>query len=86
MGANDQPTSRTFLDSNRFSENVSKVPLDELRPYAGKHVAWNWEGTRILACGEDEEVVALNLRAQGIPLDEVVFSFVDPMDGTSLLY
>jgi hypothetical protein len=85
MGANDQPTSRTFLDSNRFSENVSKVPLDELRPYAGKHVAWNWEGTRILACGEDEEVVALNLRAQGIPLDEVVFSFVDPMDGTSLL-
>jgi len=86
MGANDKLNSPRFLDSNRFHENVSKVPLEELRPYAGKHVAWDWEGTRILACGEDEEVVALNLRAQVIPLDEVVFSFVDPMDGASLLY
>lgn len=86
MGANGKADYPGWLDSNRFHENVSKVPLEELLPYAGKHVAWNWEGTRILACGEDEEVVALNLRAQGIPLDEVVFSFVDPMDGTSLLY
>ena len=85
MGANDKPNSRKSLDSNQFSENMSKVPLEELRPYAGKHVAWNWEGTHILACGEDEEGVALSLRAQGITLDEVVLSFVDPMDGTSVL-
>jgi hypothetical protein len=34
-------------------ENRDRFPIDQLRPYIGKYVAWNWEQTQILDSNED---------------------------------
>jgi hypothetical protein len=57
-------------------ENRAKIASVELAKYHGKHVAWNLEGTRILACGEDDSQVLQALHRAGIATDEVVFAYV----------
>jgi hypothetical protein len=34
-------------------DNRERFPLEELRPYIGKYVAWDWEFGRILDSDED---------------------------------
>jgi hypothetical protein len=65
-----------------YEENRSKFPLDELAKYAGKHVAFSPDGTRIVASGESIEEVEEQLMAAGIDPSQVVGSYVDP-PGTS---
>jgi hypothetical protein len=61
-----------------FFENQRKVSPDELGPYAGKHIAWSWDGATILASGSDREEVVAALTRLGIPTGQVVFDYVDP--------
>jgi hypothetical protein len=56
--------------------NREAVPPAELEPYYGKHVAWNMEGTKILASGADELEVFHALRSAGYDPEQVVFSYV----------
>ena len=60
-----------------FTRNRSQVPLDELRKWVGKHVAWNWEGTRIVAGAETPEGLIDELRRAGVDPGHVVFGYVD---------
>jgi hypothetical protein len=68
------------LDLADYVANRSRFPPEELAKYAGKHVAFNAEGTRIIAAGDDLQQVVEKLRAEGISPSRVVHSFVDPPD------
>lgn len=70
-------------DLSHYDENRSKFPLEELAKYAGKHIAFSLDGTRILASGDSIEEVEEQLIAAGINPSQVVGSYVDPPDVTS---
>jgi hypothetical protein len=63
-----------------YDRNRANFPLDELAKYAGQQVAFNLEGTRILASAATEEELEKVLVTKGIAPDRVVVGYVDPMD------
>ena len=71
-----------WIDPN-FHVNRINFPWQELEKYAGQHIAWNWDATKVLASGADEEEVLHKLEAAGIDTNLVVFDFID--DGTTYL-
>jgi hypothetical protein len=74
-----------WINGQLFNENRNKFPADELRKYAGQHVAWNREGTRILAGDEDLPAAVAKLQAAGFHTGEVVWSWVPAAEVDSLL-
>ena len=50
-------------------------PVD-LAPYAGKFVAWDLDRSRVLASGNDDAEVLRVLQSKGIPVEQVIFSYV----------
>ena len=67
-------------DLSHYAENRSKFPLEELAKYAGKHIAFSPDGTRIVASGATEEELEAALQAAGIHFSQVVWSYVDGPD------
>jgi hypothetical protein len=63
----------------QFMENLARFRADQLRQFAGQRVAWNWEGTCIVAAGKDYDEVYQRLQEAGIDSSEVVFDFVDDL-------
>ncbi len=57
-------------------KNRQQFPLQELMKYAGKYVAWSPDGTRIIACDEDEERLDQAMIAGGHDPAEVLVSFI----------
>ncbi len=68
-----------------FIENTNRFPPEELARYAGRYVAWNLEGTKILASGADHRELYANLAAAGIEMSSVVQSYVPGPDEDTLL-
>jgi hypothetical protein len=64
------------MNWNQHVENRFAFPEEELQKYYGKHVAWNLDGTQIVASGGDDLEVFNAVRAAGNPTDQVVFSYV----------
>ena len=69
-----------FIDSKRYNENRNRLPPELLEPYAGQYVAFNAEGTCVLAHGEDRLAVVAMLRARGIDPQTVVYSRIPGAD------
>jgi hypothetical protein len=67
-------------DLSHYEENRRKFPLEELARYAGKHIAFSPDGTRIVASGATEEELEVALQAAGIHFSQVVWSYVDGPD------
>jgi hypothetical protein len=76
---NAKPVSE-LPDLQQFLKNRAHFPPEELRPYAGSYVAWNLEGTRILASACDEPTLHERLLALGIDPARVVGSYIDPLE------
>jgi hypothetical protein len=68
------------IDLVAFAKNRSRFPPEDLLPYAGQHIAWSADGTRVLASGRDMDEVENKVIAAGIAPDQVVFDFIDPPD------
>ncbi|MGL4552638.1 MAG: hypothetical protein ACRC33_15805 [Gemmataceae bacterium] len=67
------------VDIVLFGKNRRRVDPASLTVYANKRIAWNGDGTCILASGTDYEDVIEELKRLGIPTDRVVFDWVpDP--------
>jgi hypothetical protein len=63
----------------QFRRNRDAFPEDLLRPYWGKRVAWNAEGTQIVASGATEDEVFDRLEELGIDPCQTVGEFIfDP--------
>ena len=72
------------MDMQLFQKNRQLFPSKELAKYAGQYVAWSPDGTRILACNEDELRLATAVRAAGHNSGEVLIAYV-PADDEILL-
>ena len=72
-----------WIDPNH-DKNRREFPTEELWKYIGKHVAWSWDGTRIVASGDTMDEVFQQLDKIGIPHDRVVHGFVDDPDVSHL--
>jgi len=68
------------LDYALHMENRRNFPRDELNRFIGKHIAFSFDGSRIVASGEDLRELEANLVAAGIDPSRVVFDYVDPPD------
>jgi hypothetical protein len=60
-----------------FFENQAKVPWQVLEPYRGQHIAWSWDGSKILAADPDQEQLWNKLESLGHNPRRVVFDYVD---------
>ena len=67
-----------------YFENRHKFPIDELAKYEDQHIAWSWDGSRILASASTEEELDGKLKAAGIDLSRVVYDYVPPGDVSQL--
>jgi hypothetical protein len=67
-----------------FFENRHKYPIDELVKYEDQHIAWSWDGTRILANASTEEELGRKLGAAGIDPSRVVFDYAPRGDVSQL--
>ncbi len=76
---NAKPTC-DLPDLTQFLKNREHFPVEELRQYAGQYVAWNLDGTRIVASAIDESTLQAQLVELGIDPAEVVGSYVDPLE------
>jgi hypothetical protein len=56
--------------------NREKIPSEEIDRFRGQHVAYSWEGDRILAGAPSERELIEQLLAGGIDPQRVVFSYV----------
>lgn len=57
-------------------KNRERFPQADLIKYEGQHVAWNFDGTHILAGDEDAQRLVARLDASGYSRDDYVLSFV----------
>ncbi len=77
MHANSQPLEP--IDTVKFDENRWRIPPEQLLPYAGLHVAWNAEGTEIVASGKTRREVYEALEVLGINSSQVVHDYIDDL-------
>jgi hypothetical protein len=63
-----------------FFENQHKYPIDELAKYEDQHIAWSWDGTRILASASDYDELDRKLKAMGIDPSRVVHDYIPRSD------
>jgi hypothetical protein len=61
-----------------YFENKNKFPREQLDVYRGEHIAWSWEGDRVVGHAPTEEELVQQLEAAGIDPHRVVFDYVDP--------
>jgi hypothetical protein len=79
MSSNGRPPDPSPEELQLFDENIRKVPMEDLAPYLGKHVAWSLDGAHIVASGDDYREVNDKVVAAGIPPNRVVFDYIkDP--------
>jgi hypothetical protein len=53
------------MSLEQFIKNCNAFPADELERYAGQHIAWSPDGTRILAHDHDPLKVLAAVKALG---------------------
>jgi hypothetical protein len=78
MTSNSKPPAPA--DLRYYQENRRKFPPEELAKYAGQYVAFNSDGTKILASGANMDEVESQLRATGVRPSDVVGSYIPPPD------
>lgn len=68
---------------NEHHQNRARLSEEQLRPYYGKEVAWNLDGTQIVASGDDFDQVFQAVLDAGLDPEHVVFAEVDPPETAS---
>ncbi len=66
--------------TTEFFENRRKFPEAELMKYAGKHIAWSWDGSQIVASADSMQELHEQVNALGLDSSRVVYSYVDRPD------
>lgn len=61
-----------------FERNRERLPAGERARWAGQHVAWAWDGTRIVAGAASLADLLVELRRLNVDPAGVVFDYIDP--------
>ncbi len=69
-----------WVDGALYNRNRNRFTLEELTPYAGQYVAFNLEGSRILASGADRSEVEARLVAAGLNPARAVVERIPALD------
>jgi hypothetical protein len=80
-----QTETKGWIDGNLFNVNRNKFTYEQLAPYAGQHVAWSTDGTRIVAHHTDFEGLFAAVLQSGLSSEEVVFSYIPALDAPDVL-
>ncbi len=67
-----------------FFENQRKFPPEELARYEGQHVAWSWDGSRIVASASDRKELYQKVREAGLDPGRVVHEYIPPLNVSQL--
>jgi hypothetical protein len=60
-----------------FFENQAKVKPEDLLPYAGQHIAWSWDGSRIVASDPDPMALRRKVAEAGHDPQRVAYAYID---------
>lgn len=60
-----------------FDRNRDLVPTAKRNKWAGRHVAWNWDGSHIVAGADSLPALLAELRQRNVDPATVVFDFID---------
>ncbi len=63
-----------------FFQNRRTFPQKELARYAGRHVAWSWDGTLIVADADSDGDLVEKVKSLGLNPSRVVYSYVELPD------
>ena len=63
-----------------FDRNRDRLPAAERDTWAGRHVAWSWDGTRVVAGADTLAALVAELRRLNVDPATVVFDFIDTSD------
>jgi hypothetical protein len=67
-----------------FYENRRHISPEEQEKYAGRHVAFSWDGTHIVASGADFEELDRNVTAAGLDPSRIVWGYMDDPNVSNL--
>jgi hypothetical protein len=67
-----------WIDPNHLT-NRQKISQEELDQYACQHIAYSWDGTRILAGAAELGDLYDKLKAMGVDTHQVVYSYVEAL-------
>jgi hypothetical protein len=65
-----------------FDRNREQLPTTERNKWVGRHVAWSWDGARIVAGADTLATLVAELQQAHIDPATVVFDFIDPPDAS----
>ena len=65
-----------MIELNKFRENQSKVPLEELMRYNGQYVAWSDDGTHILDSDPDGVALYSRLHEKRYDMGEILIAYM----------
>jgi hypothetical protein len=78
----ERPANLEGWPNPDFLKNQSAYPTEKLWKHINQYVAWNWEGTEILASAATEDDVIEQVRAKRIDISKVIIDYVaDPNIG-----
>jgi len=63
-----------------FDRNRDQLPTTERDKWSGHHVAWSWDGTRVVAGAATMPALLADLRRLNVDTSTVVFDFLDLPD------
>ena len=69
-----------WIDGNLFIVNRNKFTYEQLAPYAGQHVAWSTDGTRIVAHHTDVAELFRAIDESDLSSEDVVFGYLPALD------
>ena len=75
-----QTSKPGWFDGSLFNVNRNKLTFEQLAPYAGLHVAWSTDGTRIVAHRADPFVLLRILQERGLAGGEYVLDYLPGAD------
>ena len=68
------------MHADEFNRNRNKFPPEELEKHEGRYVAWNQDGTAIIAAADDWESLFAAVDASPYDPSECVLSWIGEAD------
>ena len=72
-----EQTIHREVDLAQYESNRHKYPPERLMAYAGQSIAFNWNGTELVASAPSDAELLDRLAEMGVPRECVVFGYVD---------